>query len=96
MHTWIRKLPLFVVLSTISFAATAQQSANFDEELRRIFERNEYRAETFGPATWLEEGRRYTTVEPSAAIKEAQDLVAYDTASGRREVLVSASDLKPA
>ena len=96
MHTWIRKLPLLVVLSTISFAATAQQSANFDEELRRIFERNEYRAQTFGPAAWLEEGRRYTTVEPSAAIKEAQDLVAYDTASGRRDILLPASDLKPA
>ena len=91
----IRKFLLLVLLSTISSPATVQQSANFDEELRRIFERNEYRPETFGPAAWLDDGRRYTTVEPSAAIKEAQDLVVYDTATGRREVLISASNLKP-
>ena len=91
----IRKFLLLVLLSTISSPATALQSANFDEELRRIFERNEYRPETFGPAVWLDDGRRYTTVEPSAAIKEAQDLVVYDTATGRREVLISASNLKP-
>lgn len=73
-----------------------QQRPVFDEELRRIFERNEYRPQTFGPAAWWEGGRRYTTVEPSDAIKDAKDIIAYDTASGKREVLISAAALKPA
>ena len=83
-------------------AVAAQQRAGFDEELRRIYERGDYRPQSFGPAAWWEEGRRYTTVEPSAADTNARnaggarDIVAYDTATGRRDVLVPASMLTPA
>jgi dipeptidyl-peptidase-4 len=44
----------------------------------------------------MDEGRAYTTVEPSAADPEAKDIVRYDTASGARRVLVPASALVPA
>ena len=33
------------------------QSAALDRELRRIFQSNDYAAETFGPVVWLEDGR---------------------------------------
>src|SRR5262249_24149792 len=75
-------------------AGIAQQRHSLDEELRNIFERNEYRPETFGPAAWWEDGRRFTTIEPSAEAKGTQDIVAYDSATGKREVLISASALK--
>ena len=37
--------------------------------------------------------RSYTTVEPSAAVSDGQDIVEYETASGKRTVLVSAAKL---
>ena len=93
-------IALVIAAVRLRFAAVAaQQRAGFDEELRRIYERGEYRPQSFGPAAWWEEGRRYTTVEPSAAdnnARAARDIVAYDTATGRRDVLVPASMLTPA
>jgi len=52
---------------------------------------------TFGPARWLDSGTSFTTVEPSdpGQSGDAKDIVAYDTASGRREVLVPSSKLVP-
>src|SRR6266850_411818 len=85
-----------IALLIASSALAAQQRSGFDEELRRIFEVSDYRPQAFGPAVWWEEGRSYTTVEPSAENKDARDIVAYDTATGKREVLISASALKPA
>lgn len=79
---------IFALLVSVSAAAAQEQTA-FDEQLRRIFELNEYRPQTFGPAAWWEEGRRYTTVE-------SKEIIAYDSASGQREVLISAAALTPA
>src|SRR5262249_27048348 len=45
---------------------------------------------------WLRGGAAYTTVEPSASVSGARDIVQYDPASGSRVVLVAASALKPA
>jgi dipeptidyl-peptidase-4 len=50
---------------------------------------------TFGPAKWLGDGKAYTTVEDSKSIKDAKEIVAYDTRSGRRTVRVKAEALIP-
>ena len=71
--------------------------------LERIFADKEFAPETFGPARWLEHGAAYTTLEPlpGAAPTKTTDgpgvreLVRYDTASGRREVLISQAHLIP-
>jgi dipeptidyl-peptidase-4 len=44
---------------------------------------------------WLKEGAAYATLEPSADVKDSRDIVQYDTATGRREVLVPAARLRP-
>jgi len=80
-------LGLLVLFFTCSVALSQQSS--FDDELRRIFEQREYAPKTFGPAAWWEEGRRYTTVEDN-------QIIAYNTASGTREILISTSALTPA
>jgi dipeptidyl-peptidase 4 len=86
-----------VAVATLALVTlTAQPRPPFDAELERIFKTNEYAQRTFGPAAWLGGGARYTTVEASASIDGARDIIEYDTATGRRSVLVSASDLKPA
>ncbi|HWZ85920.1 MAG TPA: S9 family peptidase [Thermoanaerobaculia bacterium] len=65
-------------------------------QLERIFEKKDFEARKFGPSRWMEGGRAYTTLEPSAAVGEAKDIVRYDTATGARRVLVAASALVPA
>jgi dipeptidyl-peptidase-4 len=55
----------------------------------------EFRAQDYGPIRWASGGASYTVFEPSAAVKEAEDLVQYDVATGRRTILVPANRLIP-
>ena len=72
------------------------QSPQLEATLKEIFAGKELAAKSFGPARWLKGGKVYTTLEPSAPRAAAKDLVQYETSTGRREVLVRASDLVPA
>ena len=89
-----------LIIITFSLAACASpvsvhaQSAAFTETLRREFVQHDFAVKSFGPARWLNSGEAYTTLEPSAA-PGTKDLVRYETASGKREVLVPASQLIP-
>ncbi len=76
--------------------AHGQEPTALHAELRRIYDTEDYAPDRFGPARWLDGGDAYTTLEPSEAVEGAQDIVRYDTASGRRDVLVSAARLVPA
>jgi len=77
----------------------AQPSPQFTATLDRMLNKHEFSFMPFGPARWLHDGAQYTTVEPSAEIKgsqdsaRGQDIVEYDTATGKRTVLVSATRL---
>ena len=75
--------------------ANAQLSPQLTEMLHRVFVAKEFDAKSFGSARWLEEGESYTTVEGSAKIQGAKDIVKYDTATGARELMVPASVLIP-
>jgi dipeptidyl-peptidase 4 len=77
-------------------SAASPISADSDKLLHRLFASPDFEVKNFGPARWLDGGDFYTTVEPSADSKEAQDIVRYETATGKREVLVSAAKLIPA
>ncbi len=91
-----------IALATLLIAAASARAADqrpadgLRVELERIFARKEFEARKFGPARWMEEGRAYTTLEPSPALPDAKDIVRFDTASGARKVLVPASSLVPA
>jgi dipeptidyl-peptidase 4 len=57
----------------------------------------ELQPKTFGPSRWLDGGRAYATLEaPPGADGEAREIVAYDSASGARRVLVDLRALTPA
>ncbi|MFZ3218227.1 MAG: S9 family peptidase [Candidatus Acidiferrales bacterium] len=73
----------------------AQISPESDQLLHRMYASNDFEVKYFGPARWQDGGAFYTTLEPSAEVKDAQDVVRYQTASGKREVLVSAAKLIP-
>jgi dipeptidyl-peptidase-4 len=85
-----------VVVACSVLSAGPLTGAELEAQLERIFTAKEYAARPFGPARWLDEGRAYTTVEPSAAVADAKDIVRYETTTGERRVLVSAADLVPA
>ncbi len=63
--------------------------------LERLFERGSFSSERFGPVRFLDNGKGYTSLESSEDVKDARDIIKYDTESGDREILVSASLLIP-
>jgi len=62
--------------------------------LARIFESGEFNARSFS-VRWTEGGKAYLKLEASES-GEGQDLVRYETANGKRSVLVDADHLIPA
>ena len=85
---------LLAVFATTS--AMAQVPDNVNDLLRRIYASPEFAPQRFGPARWIENGIAYTTVEKSAAMADAFDIVRYETATGARSVYISARQLVPA
>ena len=61
--------------------------------LRRIFGSREFAAQAAGRTQWLD-GASYTAVEPAPG-GAGREIVRYDAATGRREVLVAAAALRP-
>jgi dipeptidyl-peptidase-4 len=85
-----------VALAIFSLLASpARASEQLQEQLKKIFDSKVYQEKHFGPARWIDGGAAYTTVEPSPTLKDAKDIVQYDTASGKRTVLVAATALVP-
>src|ERR1035438_6500509 len=83
-------LAIFTLIST-----PMRASEHLQESLKKIFDSKNFEGKHFGPARWIDGGAAYTTVEPSPALKDAKDIVQYETASGKRTVLVAATALAP-
>ncbi len=83
-------------LTAATTPAHAQISQESDTLLHRMYASSDFEVKYPGPARWLDDGAGFTTVEPSAAVQGAADIVRYETATGKRDVLVSASKLIPA
>ena len=62
---------------------------------KRIYVDKEFDSKSFGPAKWLEDGSGYTTLEESADDKDVKDIIKYDPATGRRQILLPAGNLIP-
>ncbi len=67
--------------------------AEAEARLRAIYERGEFRAKSFR-ASWLQDSSGYMVLEPVAG-SNARELVRYDTAGGKRSIMVSLSQLIP-
>jgi len=83
---------LLIVCSNL----TAKQEDSAQLTLERIFSSDEFSQERFGPARWLKDGSGYTTLEDSKTLSKGKDIIKYDPASSKREVLVTAERLVPA
>ncbi len=89
-------LSCLVFLSAIGIAlrASAQQNPSV-LTVDRIFATGDFRGERFGPALWLDDSS-YTILELAKAPGAGADIVLYDAPSGRRTILVAATNLVPA
>ena len=67
--------------------------ATLNAQLDAMFNRHEYESKGVQLA-WQKEGAIYTILEPAAKGK-GRDIVAYDTATGARTVLIAAAKLTP-
>ena len=94
----------FASLASLPVIAPEQASAQISPQaaavLSDLFDKSAYRPKSFGPARWIDDGARYTTVEPPKegpkGQERGQEIVEYETATGARKVLISASALTPA
>jgi dipeptidyl-peptidase-4 len=87
-----------ILTSVVAFAGrplAAQLPASASDMLRRLYASRDFASQSFGPARWMSGGSAYTTLEPSALVPGASDIVRYETATGARSVLVSARQLIP-
>lgn len=89
-----------VLFLFLAFIATVTICAGDEADpslltLERIFTLKEFKAEDFGPARWLKNGKGYTTLEESPQQNKRKDIVRYDPATGKRTVLVPAGHLVP-
>ena len=78
-----------------TFGIPTRASEQLARDLKRIFDTKELTPKRFGPARWRDNGSSYTIVERSSKVKDADDIVLYETATGKRSVLVEASALCP-
>ena len=63
--------------------------------LDRIFDTDEFKSKSFGPARWLDDDSGYTTLEPSPNDQKIKEIVCYAIPSMERTVLVTADHLTP-
>ena len=94
----MRRLSVLFACGWVMIGVTSGRPARAADpsllSLERIITLDEFRVEGFGPARWLKDGSGYTTLEPAAG-GQGRELIKYDPATGRREVLVPADRLRP-
>ena len=89
-----RALALSCLLAAAACSPVFASDPTLSQQLDAIFNKHEY-AEKNVQLAWLNGGDQYTILEPSPADAKTLDIVAYDTASGERSVLVPAAKLVP-
>jgi dipeptidyl-peptidase-4 len=90
-----RILAALIFVALVISSAFAQQTDPSVLTFDRLFSSSEFVPQPFGPARWSADGRAYTVLEPSATLRAGQDIVRYETETGRRSVLVAAERLVP-
>lgn len=87
------KLPLLVTSCMAILLAANTFAEDSVLTIDRIFKDAEFKLPEWGPAYWLEDGKGYTVLEKSETVTNVSDIVRVEIESGRRDILVSASNL---
>ena len=94
MKTQIYRLS-FILLLLLSQVAIAQQPDASRLTIERVFDSDEFQPARFGGFRWLKDGNSFARLEPSPTTKGSMDLVRYDAATNKRDVLLPAEKLIP-
>ncbi len=94
MKIRMKKLVLSLLSLILLVSGLHAQDAS-QLSLERLFTNYEFSARRFGPLKWLDNGTYYTTFEASAEYRGAVDVIRYETATGKSDVMVSAASLIP-
>src|SRR6187549_577874 len=97
MKMKINQLRYLFVLLLVVQTSIAQQPAPAPSALtvERIFDSDEFQPARFGGFRWLKDGNSFAKLEPSPTIKGSMDLVRYEAATNKRDVLLAAEKLIP-
>ena len=94
-----RRLSTLAVLSIALFLSHAAAQAPQPDASRltvdRIFNGNEFQPARFGGFRWLKDGNSFARLEPSPTTQGSMDLVRYEVATNKRDVLLPAEKLIP-
>jgi dipeptidyl-peptidase 4 len=88
-------IAIAVIVAFSAPAPLAAQRADSALTVQRIFAAPDFYAQGLYGTRWRPGKDAYTRLEPSTHQRDATDLVQYDAASGRREVVLPASRLVP-
>ena len=77
---------------SMDLPASEVPDANSLLTVDRIFGKEKFKTQEWGPARWLDDGSGFTTLETSETVEDGKDIVRYDPESGQREVLVSVGE----
>lgn len=90
-----RFVSVCLLLVSLSSFIAAQPPDPSVLTVERIYATNEFGPKGVGGFKWLK-GNSYAKLEPSPTIKGSMDLVSYDIATTKRDVLIAAEKLVPA
>jgi dipeptidyl-peptidase-4 len=85
---------LNTMLLALVFTVYSEAQNNAPLLLEDVFKNNVYSQKGFGPVRWMKDSKGYSTLEKNADVG-GKDIVKYTAASGKRTVIVSASQLIP-
>ena len=93
------KLKTLILISGLyifaSGSAIAQDVDPSKLTVERLFVSGDFSSESARQLKWHDDGRGYTTLEPSVVIANGQDIVLHDPVSGSSVILVRADQLVP-
>ena len=84
-----------VAVAQDAMSTTQYPSAAFREQMDLLFNKRAYMAKSPKASRWLDGGTRYTVLEAVAGHAAETELAVYDTATGKRSVLVPAKSFRP-
>ncbi|MGP1993201.1 DPP IV N-terminal domain-containing protein [Zobellia laminariae] len=85
---WINLLAI-LLFANLGYAQEAKTLTLAD-----IYKNGEFGQKGFGPVRWMKDNKGYSTLEESTNLA-GKDIVKYDAKTGKRAIVVSASDLIP-
>lgn len=96
MFPSFRRKLVFVFLIALSTASIVFGQADPSLlSLERIYSGMEFMPRNIGGFRWMKSGNGYAKLEQSKTVTGAMELVSYDIATGRRDVLIAAEKLIP-